>query len=203
VYVRLFYQMNNAATVACAYNADGSSRGAAHSTRWFRAAWQRSALILRGGTIAGIDSRLHSLGLPPLKATGTLPKPKVALLWVPTYTPVPNIGGNSWRSYWPGARYVDWVGTQALSNYISYGRLDSFYADVEGQHMPFTFDTWGILGTGDDPAYVAGLFSWVRSHRSVRMLFYNQGFAGSNMRLQRLPGTERQLRAELRGPLFR
>jgi hypothetical protein len=204
VYMRLFYQMNSAATVQCAFNADGSPRSPSHSTRWFIAAWRRAVLIMRGGSVAGIDAKLHALGLPAVKASGTLPRPRVVFLWVPTYTPVPAIAANSWNAYYPGDAYVDWVGTQALSNYISYSRMSAFYSSVASRHnKPFTLDQWGILGTGDDPSYVSGVFAWVRAHPRVRMLVYNQGFAGSPMRLQRLPATARQLRAELRRRPFR
>jgi hypothetical protein len=204
VYMRLFYQMNNAATVQCAFNADGSARSAAHSTHWFIEAWRRAVLVMRGGPVKTIDARLHALGLPPLKSSGALPKPPVAFLWVPTYTPVPAIAANSWNAYYPGDQYVDWVGTQALSNYTSYDRMDSFYSDLESHHhKPFTLDQWGIFQTRDDPGYVSALFSWVRAHSRVRLLIYNQGFAGSPMRLQALPLTERQLRSELRSAPFR
>ena len=49
VYVRLLAEMNQANNGYSAFDRNGRSRGPAHSTRAFRAAWRRSALILRGG----------------------------------------------------------------------------------------------------------------------------------------------------------
>ena len=49
VYVRLMAEMNQTNNAYCAFDKDGSSRGASHSTTAFKDAWRRSALILRGG----------------------------------------------------------------------------------------------------------------------------------------------------------
>ena len=101
VYIRLFPEMDQANNAYCAFNNDGSSRGASHSAASFRQAWRRVAIVLRGGTIASIDSRLRALGMPALhgaSATATLPSLPVAMLWVPQTEGSPNIPANS-----PGA----------------------------------------------------------------------------------------------------
>src|SRR4051794_23853019 len=51
-YVRFLAEMNQADNSYSAFNHNGTSRGAAHSTRAFIAAWRRATLILRGGPVA-------------------------------------------------------------------------------------------------------------------------------------------------------
>src|SRR4051812_18740145 len=62
LYVRLMAEMNNWNNPYSAFGPTGSWRGPAHSTRAFRQAWRRAALILRGGQVASIDRRLGRLG---------------------------------------------------------------------------------------------------------------------------------------------
>jgi hypothetical protein len=59
VYVRLLAEMNQTNNGYCAYNRDGSSRGPSHSTRVFRQAWRRAALVLRGGPVDPINAQLR------------------------------------------------------------------------------------------------------------------------------------------------
>src|SRR5829696_7261732 len=64
VYVRLMAEMNQTNNAYCAFNPNGSSRGASHSTSAFKDAWRRSALMLRGGSVAAINAKLKTLRLP-------------------------------------------------------------------------------------------------------------------------------------------
>src|SRR3954451_7680844 len=83
VYIRLMAEMNQANNAYCAFNRNGSPRNAAHSTRQFRAAWKRAALILRGGPVAQIDAKLAALHLPAVRgrdAGDELPEPQVSML---------------------------------------------------------------------------------------------------------------------------
>src|SRR3954468_22267852 len=78
VYVRLLAEMNQANNGYSAFDRNGRSRGPSHSTKAFRAAWRRSALILRGGPRAVIDAKLARLHLPPIQGgTGDLPTPQI------------------------------------------------------------------------------------------------------------------------------
>src|SRR3954462_12661398 len=63
VYVRLMAEMNQTNNAYCAFDANGSRRGASHSTPAFKDAWRRATLILRGGRLAAIDAKLEQLGL--------------------------------------------------------------------------------------------------------------------------------------------
>jgi hypothetical protein len=180
-----------------AFDRSGRSRGPSHSTKAFRAAWRRAALILRGGPRAGIDAKLRALHLPPVQGgDGDLPKPQIAMMWVPQTEGSPAIKANSARAYWPGGRYVDWIGTDFYSRFPNFGKLERFYDDFKGK--PFVFAEWALWGS-DDPGFVHRLFRWIGSHKRVRMELYNQGGApGGPFRLDQYPRSRKAIRAELR-----
>jgi hypothetical protein len=193
VYVRLMAEMNCHWNV---YSAYGAHRNAAHSTRWFRAAWRRTTVILRGGP--DVDAQLQALGQPPLQARGELPAAPVAMQWVPQVAGAPDVPGNRPLAYWPGARYVDWVGTDFYSRFPNFSGLESFYASIRRFGKPFVFGEWAVWGA-DDPGFVQRLFDWTRSHGLVRMLVYNQGKQPDGpFRLRHYPRAARVLRGLLR-----
>ena len=200
VYVRLMAEMNGSWNPYSAYGP--GYKGGAHSTRNFKQAWRRVVLIMRGGLVGQINAKLHRLGLPPVRgASGTLPQPKVAFLWVPEVWGDPNVPGNSARAYWPGSRYVDWVGTDFYSKFPNYRGLNAFYNEFRGK--PFAFGEWALWGQ-DNPSFVRGLFGWIKSHKRVRMVMYNQGShpSQSPLALFRYPRGAAALRDELRSPIF-
>jgi hypothetical protein len=200
-YVRLLAEMNQTNNGYCAFNRDGSSRGPSHSTAAFKQAWRRATLILRGGPVTEINAALDGLGLPRLDAgVGDLPEPQLAMLWVPQTEGTPNIGANSARAYWPGAEYVDWVGTDFYSKFPNFTDLETFYDDFAGK--PFVFGEWA-LWDGDDPGFVRRFFSWVNSHKRVRMLLYNQGNqSGGPFRLSRYPESRKAIKKALKRKRF-
>jgi hypothetical protein len=119
---------------------------------------------------------------------------------VPQVEGAPDIRANSPRAYWPGARYVDWVGTDFYSKFPNWSGLQRFYRAFG--RKPFVFGEWALWGA-DDPAFVHRLFAWSRSHRRVRMLVYNQGkLADGPFRLVHYPRSRRAIAAELRAPRF-
>jgi hypothetical protein len=195
VYIRLMAEMNGHWN---AYSAYGPHRDRAHSTTAFRAAWRRTVLILRGGPRAGLDARLRALHQPALGGGGSdLPSAPVAIQWVPQVAGAPDVPGNRPLAYWPGGRYVDWVGTDFYSKFPNFSGLESFYASVRRFHKPFVFGEWALWGR-DDPAFVSRLFAWSRSHSLVRMLVYNQGSRTNGpFRLSRYPQSTRRLRGLL------
>jgi hypothetical protein len=200
VYVRLMAEMNGSWNPYSAYGP--GYKGGAHSIQNFKQAWRRVVLIMRGGPVDQINAKLQHLGLPPVRgASGTLPEPKVAFLWVPEVWGDPNVPGNSARAYWPGAGYVDWVGTDFYSKFPNYRGLNAFYDEFPGK--PFVFGEWALWGQ-DNPGFVRGLFSWIKSHGRVRMVMYNQGShpSQSPFELSRYPRSAAALRDELRSPLF-
>jgi hypothetical protein len=199
-YVRFLAEMNQANNGYAAFNHNGTSRGPSHSTRSFKQAWRRATLILRGGPVATINAELDGLGLPPVDLIEDLPAPQLAMLWVPQTEGTPNIRANRARAYWPGAKYVDWVGTDFYSKFPNFTDLETFYDDFPGK--PFVFGEWA-LWDGDDPAFVHRFFRWVNSHKRVRMLLYNQGNTpGGPFRLSRYPESRKAIKQELRRKRF-
>ena len=195
-YIRLMAEMNQANNGYSAFDRSGRSRGRAHSTAAFRQAWRRSTLILRGGPVAQIDAKLRGLGLPAVRTDAEeLPRPPIAMMWVPQTRGTPDIPANMPRAYWPGGRYVDWVGTDFYSRFPNFHWLDDFYRDFP--RKPFVFGEWALWGR-DDPAFVQRLFAWIHRHPRVRMQLYNQGaLADGPFRLNRYPRSRAALRHAL------
>jgi beta-mannanase len=116
-------------------------------------------------------------------------------MWVPHNATALNTRANQPRAYWPGKRYVDWVGTDFYGQNPNWGALERIYSQFPGK--PFVFGEWAPWGR-DDPSFVRRLFAFVRTHRRVRMLVYNQGErADGPFRLKRYPRVRRALRAAL------
>ncbi|HEX4837316.1 MAG TPA: glycoside hydrolase family 76 protein, partial [Solirubrobacteraceae bacterium] len=202
VYIRLFPEMDNANNAYCAFNQDGSPRGASHSPASFRAAWRRVVLILRGGPVAALDARMHALGLPPVRGTSAaaLPRPRVAFLWVPQTAGTPDTPANGPQPYYPGDAYVDWVGTDFYSRFPNFSGLRRFYSEHLGK--PFAFGEWALWG-GDSPEWVASLFSFMATHPNVRMVLYNQGERPDGpFRLTHFPNARRAIRQRLASVRF-
>ena len=196
VYIRPMGEMNGYWNQYSAYG-PGGRRDAAHSTHWFKLAWRRIAIVLRGG--AGVDDRLRAEHLPPL-GRGDPPTAQVALLWCPQVAGAPDVPGNAPQAYWPGARYVDWVATDFYSKFPNFSGLERFYRQFGGK--PFAFGEWAIWDR-DNPGFVKQLFGWVRSHPRVRMLIYNQGKRhGGPFDLARFPGSVSAIHAATRSARF-
>jgi hypothetical protein len=204
VYFRLFSEMNNAANPYSAYDHHGSPRGSGHTQVWFRQAWRRAAIVIRGGHVSAINRRLRRLGLPKLRGRqgGRVPRPHVALQWVPMTAGSPNIAGNRPSAYWPGGAYVDWVGTDFYSRYPNFAGLNRFYSARLYRAKPFVFGEWAMWGR-DDPRFMRRFFNWVAAHPRVKMLAYNQGNTPkSEFRLYRYPRSARVMRHALKSPRY-
>ncbi len=201
VYIRLMAEMDGNWNPYCAFDANGRSRGPAHSTKQFKRAWRRTVIVLRGGPVAELNAKLRALGMPPVQTTrDELPRASVAFLWVPQVAGAPDTRANSPRAYWPGAKYVDWVGTDFYSKFPNFAGLERFYDEFHGK--PFSFAEWAVWGA-DNPGFVHRIFGWARSHRRVRMLLYNQGVRSAGpFRLVHYPRSRAALAAELRSPRF-
>lgn len=116
-----------------------------------------------------INRRLRKQRMPPLQlAARRLPRPRIALMWVPLSFGNPEIERNHPRHFWPGGRFVDWVGTTWYSPYKASSAMDAFYRGGPWRSKPFAFAEWGVWGR-DDPAFVRQFFSFLRSHPRVRM----------------------------------
>jgi hypothetical protein len=167
-------------------------------------------VILKGGRVARLSHRLRGLGLPrlrdlerPSEARLTrLPRPQVALQWVPMTAGSPNIAGNRPSAYWPGGRYVDWVGTDFYSRFPNFAGLNRFYNAKQYGGRPFVFGEWAMWGR-DDAGFMSRFFAWVAAHPRVKMLTYNQGnMPTSEFRLYRYPRAARVMRRALRAKRY-
>lgn len=134
----------------------------------------------------------------PGPAPTGIPRPKVAMMWVPMTAGSPNIPQLMPRHFWPGRRYVDWVGTDFYSRFPNFRGLDGFYARwAARQKLPFAFGEFSMWGK-DNPAFARRFFGWVKQHKRVRMLQYNQGHNPAGpFRLKRFPKAAKVIRRAL------
>lgn len=209
-YVRPLGEPNRCLNVYAAYQCDGRTLKAGYqSPRWYRQAFRRIYLVLHGGgSVAAVDARLAHAGLPPLSTAGGplpqgLPRAPVAVVWSPLPSGSPGTKRNRPGNFFPGRRYVDWVGTDFYSAYPEWNALTGFYRRFAARTgKPFTLTEWGIDG-GDDSRFVRRLFAWVRRHPACRMLVYYQDFgSASAFRLQNYPASLEVVRRQLRSPSF-
>ena len=218
VYIRLFPEMNGHWNPYSAYNADGSSRGADHSTKWFRKAWQRFAIVVRGGSRKTINAKLRKLRMPRLLRARSnnakiyermgigrrLPAPKVALMWVPQTSGSPAVPGNAPKKYWPGNRYVDWVGADAYAKFANatlWSNLNRFYRKFGKK--PFVIGEYGPWDGDPGGLFTDRLFDWAREHRRARMLIYYRSVNTTNIfNIGFYPDALGVLRSALNEPRF-
>jgi hypothetical protein len=114
----------------------------------------------------------------------------------------PDTPANRPGGYWPGAAYVDWVGTDFYSRFPNFSGLDRFYSTRAYAGKPFVFGEWAMWGR-DDPAFMRRFFGWVAAHPRVRMLAYNQGNRTAGpFRLYRYPRAAGVMRKALRSPHY-
>jgi hypothetical protein len=86
-------------------------------------------------------------------------------------------------AYYPGGRYVDIVGTDFYSAFPNFRGLQALCAKYRS--TPFGFNEWGMW-RNDDSGFVRKLFAFVRSHRRVGLMVYNEGLTPSGpFRLER------------------
>jgi hypothetical protein len=217
VYIRLMAEMNGHWNAYSAYDADGSARRHGHSARWYKLAWRRFTLILRGGSRARINEKLVRMGLPrilrarsqndplyqggpagiPLPIPEQMPEPRVAMMWVPQSFGSPNIGGNQPQNYWPGGRYVDWVGLDIYSKYAgAFDDLVGFFNRWD--RWPFVIGEYAPWDNDYGGSFTGRLFRWAESHERVKAMIYYRGVDPDNsFNLKYYPGAEAALRNHL------
>ena len=201
VYLRPLSEMNNGNNPYSAYDLSGRSRGPAFSTRQFKRAWRRLALIVRGGDLAALNARLRALGMAPVRTgAAELPRPKVALMWVPLSFGNPELPKNHPKHFYPGGGYVDWVGTTWYSPYRASAAIHSIYSFPRWRRKPFAFAEWGVWGA-DTPAFVRQFFGFMKSHPRVRMaVYYQSASLKPEFRLSNHPASRAALRRAVSWP---
>ena len=216
VYIRLFPEMNGHWNPYCAFNASGSPRDRAHSTRQFRRAWRRFVIIVRGGSLGRINKRLRHNNMARIYRAGSnhariyrrrevrkhLSHAPVTFMWVPQTFGSPNISGNQPSDYWPGKRYVDWVGADIYSKFASaFPYLKAFLRRYDG--YPFVIGEYSPWDNDYGGAWTNGLLNWARHHKRVRMLIYYRSVTADNpYYITHYPGARAVLRSQLDRPRF-
>ena len=207
-YIRPLGEPNRCLNVWSAVNCDGSQKGGEHATGWYKQAFRRIVAIVRGGqTLEGINLTLAEIGLPPLNRTKgpapeSLPLAPVSIIWSPLPGGSPRVKGNFPGNYWPGSRWVDWVGTDFYSQYPVWKDLNRFYTGKQWRGKPVAVTEWAISAI-DEPRFVKQLISWTVKRPRVRMLVYYQGFSpGNQYDLNLYPRTTNTLRLKIRRPNF-
>jgi hypothetical protein len=204
VYLRWLGEMNNCDNAYSSRNCTGSPRNSEHSPASFKQAWRRAVLIVRGGEVATIDRQLASLGMPPVDTDAVaLPTPQVAFIWSPMTGGSPMIPALRPGVFWPGAQYVDWVGTSFYSRYPNFRFLTPYYRRFAARYRkPFAFVEWAMWG-GESPAFVRSFFTWVRNHSRTKMISYNQGgLANGPFVLARYPRSAAAIRRKVSSARF-
>lgn len=207
-YIRPLGEPNRCLNVWSPVNCDGSQKGGEHTAGWYKQAFRRISVIVRGGgTIEQINATLAEIGLPPVHRTKgpnpvSLPVAPVSIVWSPLPGGSPRVKGNFPGNYWPGSRWVDWVGTDFYSQYPVWKDLQRFYEGKQWKRKPVALTEWAVSGT-DDPRFVKQLVAWTVKRPRVRMLVYYTGFGiGNPYDLTLYPRTMNTLRLKLRRPNF-
>ncbi len=172
-YIRPLGEPNRCLNVYAAYDCAGNLRDSAHKPRWYRLAFRRIYIIVHGGgSRAKINARLGETGLPPLRAGGAgLPRAPVAVLWSTLPAGSPTVPQNRPKYFYPGDKYVDWVGTDFYSDDQDWKALTGLYNRFSSK--PFAIPEFGISTGADDPAYIGtpdGLGAWPPALQDARLL---------------------------------
>lgn len=207
-YIRPLGEPNRCLNAWTAVDCEGNQRGGEHTTGWYKQAFRRISAIVRGGqSLEGVNATLAEIGLPPVSRTKgppptELPAAPVSIVWSPLPGGSPRVKGNFPGNYWPGRRWVDWVGTDFYSQYPVWKDLNRFYAGKQWRGMPVAMTEWAVSGV-DEPRWVKQTIAWTVKHPRVRMLVYYQGFgAGNAYDLRLYPRTTNTLRKKIRRPNF-
>jgi hypothetical protein len=214
VYIRPFPEMNGSWNPYSAYDANGTGRGRSHSTKNFRRAWRRMALIVRGGKLRKINRKLKRRDMPRIYRThsnhsrvyrhhnifnGRLEHAKVSFMWSPQTIGSPAVRGNRPAAYWPGKKFVDWVGADIYSKFATPGiwaAYKHFYH--RWKHWPFVVGEYSPWDNDYRGHFVRKLFHWARHHHRVRMLIYYRSTApGTLYDINHWPQARRVIRHQL------
>ncbi len=213
VYIRPFAEMNGSWNPYCAYNSDGTRKGKSHSTRNFRRAWRRMALIVRGGKVKKINHELRERHMPRIYRAHSnhsrvygrhnihhrLEHAKVAFMWSPQTLGSPAVKGNRPGAYWPGKRYVDWVGADIYSKFATpgiWGAFKHFYH--RWSHQPFVVGEYSPWDNDYRGRFTRKLFRWAKKHHRVRMLIYYRSVTpGTLYDINHWPKARRVIRHQL------
>jgi hypothetical protein len=134
------------------------------------------------------------------------PTNNVTFVFNPVDAPgIPNKAGNRWSDYYPGDKYVDWVGQNSYDSTWNatlaarIGWLEQFYQEFAvGHEKPYMMGEWGLTqDIGDDPAYIRRVIDWQKDHPRVKALVYfNVKTTEVEHRLEVYPNSAALMRAD-------
>jgi hypothetical protein len=209
-YIRPLGEPNRCLNVWSAFECDGVPKGSEHTTGWYKQAFRRIVTLVRGGqTLEEVDTTLDGIDLPPVRRSKgppptSLPAAPVSIIWSPLPGGSPRVKGNLPGNYWPGGRWVDWVGTDFYSQYPAWKDLDRFYRSKRWKRKPVALTEWAVASE-DEPRFVRQLVAWSAKRPRVRMLVYYNGFGTSSENpydLSLYPRTANTLRLKARRSNF-
>jgi hypothetical protein len=167
-YVRPLGEPNRCINVWAALDCEGRLKDSAHRARWYRQAFRRMYILLT-------------------EDVGGLPRAPVSVMWSVLPAGSPTVPHNRPKYFYPGDRWVDWVGTDFYSDNQDWKSLRGLYNRFSSK--PFALPEWGV-SEGDDPRYVEKTMAWCKNHRRCKMLVYYQDFGSSSRyRLQNYPAS--------------
>jgi hypothetical protein len=207
-YIRPLGEPNRCLNAWAGVECDGTLKDGEHSSYWYKEAFRRIAAITRGGlTTEALNAELAEIGLPGLqRSKGTnpvsLPVAPVSIIWSPLPAGSPRVKGNFPGNYWPGSKWVDWVGTDFYAKYPVWEDLNRFYNAAKWRNKPMAITEWA-MSEKDEPKFVDQLINWVVTHKRVQMLTYYQGFGyGNTYELAHYPQTAATLATKIRRATF-
>jgi hypothetical protein len=208
-YVRPLGEPNRCLNAWSGVECDGTLKEGEHSRFWYKQAFRRIVAIVRGGgSLEEVNGTLAGIGLPPINRTkgpppAALAAAPVSIVWSPLPGGSPRVKGNFPGNYWPGRRWVDWVGSDFYSNYPVWTDLNRFYAGKQWRGMPVALTEWAVAGS-DDPRWVRQLVAWMVKRPRVRMHVYYVGFgtSGNAYEPRLYPRTLNMVRRKIRRASF-
>ncbi len=209
-YIRPMGEPNRCRNPYAGVDCYGNVRGGPYAFKWYRQAFRRMAIILRGGAKRGkINASLSRLKMPKVqrqtkaKLPRALGNSRVSMIWSPLPAGSPTVRANWPAKYWPGRAWVDWVATDFYSRYNNWKHLKSFYVKWSKEKgLPMALTEWGLWAE-DSPAFVNRIFRFMKSRKNMRMMVYYQDFGSSNpFRIQNFPRSLKALRRQLSKPVY-
>lgn len=208
-FVRPLGEPNRCLNVYSAVTCSGRQRGGSHTTYWYRKAFQRIAVITRGGMSSNrMDRHLNNLRMRKVNwgsavRPSTVPAAPVSIIWSALPAGSPRARGNWPGNYWPGSRYVDWAGVDFYSDYPHWRDLNKFATAKPWRNKPLTLTEWGVAGS-DNYVFVRQIFAWMNNRPRVRMYVYYRGFGGLEDRYNphNYPVSLRTMKNKLRDPRY-
>ena len=207
-YVRPLGEPNRCLNPWSGVECDGTLKGGEFSAYWYKQAFRRISAIAKGGlSTEALNVELAEIGLPGLNRTKgenpvSLPQAPISIIWSPLPAGSPRVKGNFPGNYWPGSKWVDWVGTDFYSKYPVWEDLNHFYEGAQWRNKPVAITEWAMQ-EHDEPKFVNQLISWIVRHKRVQMLNYYQGFGpGNTYELALYPQTAAAYRTKIRRANF-